>query len=230
MVREIYSFIHIHSKYKYIHINYFIYDLNVDQQTQKLLGTCTIMEARQLNSLTKDYKEFLQQCEHLVIEVDSDTPLNVLNDIHGEISDKLSNSKLEISDMNHMLSNYKRTNRTLEFIKQMIGSRNYKMTVQILRSDAWKKMLHNLKKTLTTHLKHKQAVHKKSIEKAVLILIEKQNGTWNSITEYVEMRGSKITSIDIIDPDDLRFISQYVVENSSDLDHKDNSQTASHTK
>ena len=70
------------------------------------------MEAKKFTNLSSEYKNFLLACSKLIIiqTINENTSLNVLNQAHSEVTKCLYPLELQISDINHLLLNYSKTN------------------------------------------------------------------------------------------------------------------------
>jgi hypothetical protein len=162
------------------------------------------MESKKFFNLPSEYKDFLSNCEKItkLSLIDGKTSLDELCGIHIQISKCLDQNNLQISDINHLLSNYSKSNTQVENLKKLVYYRNYYLITNCIRTEQWKEFIKGLKiKKLESELKIKD------IENACLELLEKYMGTWNTVEKIIviDKKGS-IKSIEIIDPDDYNFI------------------------
>ena len=162
------------------------------------------MESKKFVNLPKNYREYLYNCDKIInIDINDMIDLISLNNLHKEIENLLINYDLQISDINHFIQNYDKENEIINKIKKLIYYRNFNLIKLILRSSIWKNFIINIKSKIDRDLTIKQ------IENGVIKLFEKYIGTWNTIDKYIKIKKNEIKEIEIIDPDDYKYIFNY---------------------
>lgn len=160
------------------------------------------MESKKFVNLSSEYRDFLTACSSIsgLDKIDGKTDLISLSQIHTQVEKCLSPLDLQISDINHLLSNYLKLNEQLEQLKKLVYYRNYYVITNCLRTDQWKKFICELK-SKSINVKTKQ------VENSVMELLKKYMGTWDTIEKIIVMdKKGSIRSIELIDPDDYEFI------------------------
>jgi hypothetical protein len=160
------------------------------------------MESKKFVNLTSEYKNFLTDCEKItnLSQLDGKTSLNEIYGIYTQVAKYLDQTGLQISDINHLVTNYSKPNVQIDQLKKLIYYRNYYLILNCIRTDQWKEFIKGIK-TNNKDLKTKD------IENATLKLLEKYMGSWNTIEKIIviDKKGS-IKSIELVDPDDWNFI------------------------
>ena len=161
------------------------------------------MEAKKFTNLSSEYKNFLLACSKLIIiqTINENTSLNVLNQAHSEVTKCLYPLELQISDINHLLLNYSKTNEQVEQLKKIAYYRNYLIITSCLRTNEvqWKNFI--------LKIKLKTSAKTKDIENAVLELLKKYMGMWDTIENIIVIdKKGIVKSVELFDPDDYNFI------------------------
>lgn len=161
------------------------------------------MESKKFVNLSSGYKDFLSLCSKIngLNIIDGKTNLLALNSLHSQVEKCLSSFELQISDINHLILNYSKSNEQLDHLKKLVYYRNYYMITNCLRTDQWKEFISGIKSKTSNSVKTKQ------VENSVMKLLEKYMGTWDAIEKIIVIdKKGIIKSIELIDPDDYEFI------------------------
>jgi len=167
-----------------------------------IITTNINMESKKFVNLPSEYKDFLANCEKItsLSQVDGKTPLSELCKIHTQVSKYLDQTTLQISDINHLVTNYSKPNAQIDQLKKLIYYRNYYFITNCIRTDQWKKFVKGIK-TKNKDLKTKD------IENATLKLLEKYMGSWDTVEKIIVIdKKNSIKLIELVDPDDWEFI------------------------
>ena len=160
------------------------------------------MESKKFSNLSSNYKKFLIECSNIFnnVELNDNLDLSQINLLHKSIEICLQSNELQVSDINHLIENYLKTNDQIINLQKLVHLRNYKIIALLLRSGQWKDFIIKLKnKCNETNIKN--------IENAFLKLLEKYLGTWNTIDKFIILdKKNSIKSVEIIDPDDYTFL------------------------
>ena len=164
------------------------------------------MESKKFVNLPSEYKDFLSSCEKInnLSIIDGTTSLLILYTLHTQVEEKFSQANLQISDINHLLSNYSKQNDQVDKLKKLVYYRNYYLITNCIRTNQWKEFIKGIKIKLPE-------IKTKYIENAVLELLKKYMGTWDTIEKIIvsDKKGS-IKSIELIDHDDYEFIFSFL--------------------
>lgn len=165
------------------------------------------MESKKFVNLPSGYKDFLSGCEQIskLSSINGQTCLSDLCSLHLQVSKCLDQNSLQISDINHLVTNYSKPNVQVEQLKKLLYYRNYYLITDCIKTDRWKDLIREIKQKLSPELKLKAKT--KDIENATLKLLEKHMGSWDTIEKIIviDKKGS-IKSIELVDPDDWDFI------------------------
>ena len=170
------------------------------------------MESKKFVNLPSGYKDFLSNCEKLtrLAQIDGKTQLTELGELYTQVSKYLEQNNLQISDINHLITNYSKPNDQVDQLKKLVYYRNYYIITNCIRSNQWKELIKNIK------LKNPDSkIKTKDIENATLKLLEKYIGSWDTIEKIIVIdKKYSIKSIEIVDPDDWEFKCFYNNEES----------------
>jgi hypothetical protein len=105
------------------------------------------MESKKFVNLPSGYKDFLANCEKItsLAQVDGKTSLNELCGLHTQVSKYLDQTTLQISDINHLVTNYSKPNVQIDQLKKLIHYRNYYLISNCIRTDQWKEFIKDRK-------------------------------------------------------------------------------------
>jgi len=164
------------------------------------------MESKKFVNLPSGYKDFLSECEKItnLPQIDGKTSLYELSELYSKISKCLDENNLQISDINHLVTNYSKPNSQVDHLKKLIYYRNYYLITNCIRTDQWKELIKGIKTK-------NQELKTKDIENATLKLLEKYMGSWDTVEKIIVIdKKGNIKSIEIVDPDDWDFIFNLV--------------------
>lgn len=166
------------------------------------------MESKKFVNLSAEYRNFLTSCEKNkdLSLIDGSTTFSDIYLIYKKVEKDLFDCDLQISDINHLVTNYSKTNEQVEKLKKLIYYKNYYIITNSLRTEEWKKFINSLKtKCPDTKTKY--------IEQSVIKLLEKYMGTWNTVENIIVIdKKGLIKKIELVDPDDYDFIFNNLVK------------------
>jgi len=160
------------------------------------------MESKKFVNLSAEYKDFLSECSKIneLEQISGKTQLKVLTNLHTQVSKCLETKQLQISDINHLMTNYTKTNAQISCLKKLTNYRNYYIITNCLRTSQWKEFIGKIK----TKIPHAKITE---IEEAVTKLLEKYMDTWDTIEKIIVIdKKGLVKLIELIDPDDYEFI------------------------
>jgi hypothetical protein len=160
------------------------------------------MESKKFVNLSAEYRDFLSECSKIngLGQIDGKTQFKVLTDLHNQISKCLELKQLQISDINHLMLNYSKSNEQISCLKKLTHYRNYYIITNSLRSSKWKEFIGKIKIKIP-HTKVQE------IEAVVTKLLEKYMGTWDTVEKIIVIdKKGFVKSIELVDPDDFEFI------------------------
>ena len=166
------------------------------------------MDNKKFVNLSAEYKNFLIKIKEINISFDN-LDFNELNDLHIKIQNYLEEFNLQISDINHMMENYEKTNNQIEMLIKLVYYRNYNYMKMILRSGCWKDFIIKLR----MKLQDKRKLTIKEIEEVFIKLLNRYIGRWNSLDKFIVMnKKNQINEIEIIDPEDYKYIFDELIK------------------
>lgn len=160
------------------------------------------MESKKFVNLTNNYKKFLLECDNIFKEIELNDNLSIdkLNKLHKIINIAIQTNELQISDINHLLENYSKENTQVENLKKFVYLRNFLIIKILLRSEYFTDFIIKLKNKYNNN-------NIKELENGFIKLLEKYLGLWNTIEQIIILdKKNNIKMIEIIDPDDYKFI------------------------
>lgn len=160
------------------------------------------MESKKFVNLTNNYKKFLLECDNIFkdIELNDNLSIDKLNKLHKIINIAIQTNELQISDINHLLENYSKENTQVENLKKFVYLRNFLIIKILLRSEYFTDFIIKLKNKYNNN-------NIKELENGFIKLLEKYLGSWNTIEKIIILdKKNNIKMIEIIDPDDYKFI------------------------
>ncbi len=160
------------------------------------------MESKKFVNLSAEYKDFLLECSKIneLGQIDGKTQLNVLTNLHNQVSKCLETKQLQISDINHLMANCIKSNEQISHLKKLTHYRNYYIITNCLRSSQWKEFIAKIKTKIVN-------VKLQEIESAMTQLLEKYIGTWDTVEKIIVIdKKGLVKSIELVDPDDFEFI------------------------
>lgn len=162
------------------------------------------MESKSFVTLSNPYKMFLKDIETKINEfnINENSKLPQLELFYEETYKLLDKHELQISDINHMITNYNKDNNIINNLKKIISLRNYVIIKMAMNSSKWKDFIKEIKE------KYKKST-KESIN-GVLKLFEIYIGTWNTINRFIKIKNNRISLIEIIDPEDYDLLEEKI--------------------
>ena len=159
-------------------------------------------------NLSIHYKNFLNKINDILVLSDN-LSFYELDEIKKKVENNLEEFELQISDINHMMDNCEKPNFQIEKLKKLVYIRNYNYLKLILRSECWKDFIIKLR----IKLQDKKNITIKQTEKLFLNLLQKYMNTWNSVDKFGIMnKKNQIKDIEIIDPEDYKFIINELIK------------------
>lgn len=164
------------------------------------------MEGKSFSKLSSKYKTFLSKLEDEEVfkYFDEDMHFSDVIKLHNTITEILLSSDMQISDINHIMNNYKRDdNYIVNKIKKFGSYHNYSLIKTALKSSSWEKIKNKISKDFDCN---------DDIAKKVLIkLFGQYVGTWNTLYKIITLNKSgKVKSIIIDDPEDIEFMANII--------------------
>ncbi len=160
------------------------------------------MESKKFVNLSAEYKDFLLECSKIneLGQIDGKTQVKVLTDLHNQVRKCLETKQLQVSDINHLMLNYTKSNEQINHLKKLTHYRNYYIITNCIRSLQWKEFIGKIKSKITN-------AKVQEIEDAMTKLLEKYIGTWDTIEKIIVIdKKCLVKSIELVDPDDYDFI------------------------
>lgn len=174
--------------------------------------------ANKFVNLKKEYRDFVlnlaQEIQQLNIN-DSITNKKCIDvfKLFQKTSNSINNDQLGINanDINHIIENYNKENKDVDLIKRFIKIKNLYIIQQIVDSLQWKPFIYKLIDLPEfTILKSKKKELKHLVEKGVYKLLISTVNQFNGCWEIAEFKDNKLKKIEIIEPEHIKFIIDYV--------------------
>jgi hypothetical protein len=168
-------------------------------------------------NLKKEYRDFVKKSAQMIngININDDLTKEKCADIfklYQEIYNMIEDDKkLNINDINHIITNYSREDNDVNILKKFIKIKNLYVIKKIIKSPLWDSYIkkisdeinlgdEKLNKKVTTH------IVSKGVYRLLNLSVEQFRGCW----EIAEFKDNKIKKIDIIDPEHYDFLIQYI--------------------
>jgi hypothetical protein len=157
------------------------------------------MESKTFVNLPSSYRSFLFNVDTIlqVHEINETSTLKKINSFYTDVHNILGNYEMQVSDINHILINYTRSNDTIDKLKQIVSMRNYTVISLGMKSSKWTNFINDLK--------CKYDITTKTAENNALRLFNLYTNTWNTIDKLIIMQNNKVRDIEIIDPEDFDY-------------------------
>lgn len=168
-------------------------------------------------NLKKEQKDFLKIISNMIIELNIEEKitkkkcidiynlyLNIINIIEN-------NNNININDINHIILNYDGDNEDVEMLKKFIKIKNIYIIQKVIKSNLWISFIEKLKNIFRLNsLFSNKDINIYFIEKGVIHLLNNTIYHLKGCWEIVNFNDDKIISIDIIEPDDIEFLIDYL--------------------
>ena len=164
-------------------------------------------------NLKKEYKEFIKsntnQIKKLNIESDlTKDKCKSIYKLYNKIYNNIENSnKLNVNDINHLISNYSKEDTDIELFKKFIKTKNLYVIKTIVQSNIWKNYIQKLNTEINLNKANLKTEYilSKGVYKLLMKTVEQFRGCW----EIADFNGT-VKKIEIIEPDHIEFLKKYL--------------------
>lgn len=155
------------------------------------------MESRKFVNLSATNRAFLTKADEIVVKasIGLDTPFSRLQKVHDDIEKLFVPGVFERNDVNQLLKNCESKNEALQRLKDYVYLRNVRLMERAIKDDKYKDFVERTKSL-------KADVSTRAIDKAFIKVVKGYFEYWDGVWKFIESNGSKIKSIDILDPKD----------------------------
>jgi len=167
-------------------------------------------------NLKKEYKDFIEniyvKIKELGIEEDLDKKRCIsIYKLYLEINNQIENSiDINVNDINHIIMNYNRDNKDIELFKKFIKIKNIYIIKRIIQSNLWDNFVNNTIDKINYNINLREKNNKYIIEKGIYHLLTKSSDLFKGCWEIANFKDDKIIKLEIIDPEDIEFLVQYI--------------------
>lgn len=167
-------------------------------------------------NLKKEYKDFIKKTASQIKELKISDELtkkecdDIFN-LYQNIYSSISNTKLNINDINHIIMNYNKENEDVELIKKFIKIKNMFLIKQIFRSSHWDPFIAKLGEQIKLDdIKIPKKTYNYLLKKGVYRLLKTTIDQFRGCWEIAEFKDNKLKKIEIIEPDHIEFLINYL--------------------
>ena len=163
--------------------------------------------------MKKEYKDFIKDIIISINKIDLNTDLTCkkcykIYKLYNDIEEKISNrNSININELNNILLNNKENDEDILLLKKFINIKNLYILKKILNSKVWKPFIMKLLDIININNDTKNIF---LLEKAVYRLLMKYIDHFNGCWEIVNFNNNKVKKIDIIEPEHIEFINDYI--------------------
>lgn len=174
-------------------------------------------------NLKKEYKDFVKKIATQIKMINIDEELtkkkcNEIFNLYQNIYSSINESSLNINDINHIILNYNRENEDVETIKKFIKIKNMYLIKRIIISPQWKPFIFKLGESIQIDEKK---INKKTyhylLEKGVYRLLTSTINQFRGCWEIAEFNDDKLKKIEIIEPNHIEFLTNYIKNKIKDI-------------
>jgi len=162
-------------------------------------------------NLKKEYNDFINKCANQIKQLDIDNNLTKekcidIYKLYLAIYTSIKNSQsLNINDVNHIILNYGKENKDVELFRKFIKIKNLFLIRKIVRSSLWEPFILKLKGDID--LKDCDNLR---IATGVYKLLKSYVYHFSGCWEIAEFKDDKIKKIEIIEPEHIEFLLNYL--------------------
>ena len=114
------------------------------------------------------------------------------------------NGVFERNDVNHLLKNCENKSETLQKLKDFVYLKNVRTLEKTVKDDKYTDFTNNIKKLRGS------GISSKEIDRAFIKVVKPYFEYWDGVWKFIELNGSKIKKVDIIDPIDLQLFYEHL--------------------
>lgn len=175
------------------------------------------MESKFVN-LKKEYRDFIENLakEIRLLDISENLSKKKWVDIYKLYQDtynsiNVDTSNINVNDINHIILNYNKENLDVNAVKNFIRVKNLYMIQQITQSTLWKPFITKLQNSINVQdITATEIQLFELIEKGVYRLLKSSIDQFRGCWEIAEFKDNKLKKLDILEPEYLEFIINYV--------------------